>query len=382
MKILHAMLSCTYSDNFNYQENALPRQNASDGHTVMIVASTETLQVNSSTICSTPHGSYLNEDNIDVTRVPYATWLPRFLMRKIRAYKSVHEILNTFTPDVIFCHGTSTLELITFSRYIRSHPQVKFFVDSHADQHNSGTNPFSKFILHHLFYRFCLHTALPHITKIFYISHEAKCFLLRFYKAPEHLLEFFPLGGSIPEESKSIAIRAKTRSDLNLSENDILFVHSGKLDTAKRTNCLIEAFSRVHNDNFKLFIIGSMPDNMKQTLVPMIKKDARISWLGWKQANELVEILSACDMYIQPGSQSATLQNALCTFAPIMVFPHSSHQPYLNKNGFFVKTVEDIEQCFLKISECPAILQKMRIESEIIARELLDYTKLARRIYQ
>ena len=42
MKILHLCLANFYVDEFNYQENILPRINKLDGHEVYILASTET----------------------------------------------------------------------------------------------------------------------------------------------------------------------------------------------------------------------------------------------------------------------------------------------------------------------------------------------------
>ena len=43
MKIAHICLSCFYIDGFSYQENELVRQNVSDGHDVLVITSTETI---------------------------------------------------------------------------------------------------------------------------------------------------------------------------------------------------------------------------------------------------------------------------------------------------------------------------------------------------
>ena len=70
MKILHCCLSCFYNENYNYQENFLPRYNKLDGNDVMIIASTETFTNNNSLGFCEPI-DYLNEDGIRVVRVPY-----------------------------------------------------------------------------------------------------------------------------------------------------------------------------------------------------------------------------------------------------------------------------------------------------------------------
>ena len=70
MKIVHCCLSCFYIDNYNYQENALPRQNKLDGHDVSIIASTETF-INNTNLGYVQPSQYVNEDGIPVRRIPY-----------------------------------------------------------------------------------------------------------------------------------------------------------------------------------------------------------------------------------------------------------------------------------------------------------------------
>ena len=70
MRILHLMLACFYIDNYNYQENILPRINKQDGHDVKIIASVEMFIDNESIGCVEP-GRYVNEDGIEVVRLPY-----------------------------------------------------------------------------------------------------------------------------------------------------------------------------------------------------------------------------------------------------------------------------------------------------------------------
>ena len=121
---------------------------------------------------------------------------------------------------------------------------------------------------------------------------------------------------------------------------------------------------------------------MKSKLEPLIEKDKRVNFAGWKVADELIEYLCAADLYVQPGSQSATLQNAICCGCPIMLYPHKSHKPYLRGNGYYVKSKEDMKRVFKEILNHPNLLRTMSDNSEKIAKELLDYKKLAARLYE
>lgn len=381
MKILHLMLSNFYIEDYNYQENALPRQNALDGHEVRIIASTETFVDNQNLGYVTPC-SYINKDGIEVRRIPYSRWLPHFAMKKIRSYPGVYEMIGEFAPDVILFHGIPAWELLTVVNYKRAHPDIHLFVDSHEDQYGSALNLISKWVLHNLIYRLIILSAKSVVDKFLYITYETKDFVMKMYGIPEDKLEFYPLGGTMFDPEELLRKRNATRSELGMSEENILFVHTGKMDALKRTEEIVRAFSSVNNERMRLVLVGSMTPDVNMKLAPLIKNDPRVSAIGWKQSGELLNYLCACDMYLQPGSQSATLQNALCACAPVMIYPLKSHIPYLKDNGYFVETLEDMKACFKDISACPAKLKMMSKNSEKIARELLDYRKLAARLYQ
>lgn len=380
MKILHVMLSCFYIDGYNYQENVLPRMNKEDGHSVRIIASTETYIDNQNLGYVAPR-TYANEDGIDVTRLPYRRGLPHGVMKKLRAYPGVLPHIEAFAPDVILFHGVPAYELLTVARYKKNHSSVKLYVDSHEDHHNSGTNALSKWVLHRGFYKSVIARALPFIDKILYISEETKDFLSENYGIPDGMMEFYPLGGVIADEPEVERRRQVRRRELGVGTGEILFLHSGKLDPIKRTEALLEAFTAVDDARFRLVLIGTLGDEIRDKLEPLIQADPRITFLGWKTSGELQEYLCACDLYVQPGGQSATMQNAMCASAPVMIFPHKSHRPYLDGNGFFVEGVEDMKRRFQEISCQPGLLAPMRVRSRELALELLDYRKLAARLY-
>ena len=119
----------------------------------------------------------------------------------------------------------------------------------------------------------------------------------------------------------------------------------------------------------------------QKILLPLIEADGRIQYLGWKLADELIEYLCACDLYVQPGSQSATMNTAMCCKAPVMLQPRKNHQPFLNGNGWFVESEDDIARVFAEISGNPQILKQMSENSTKIVCEILDFKKIAARLY-
>lgn len=377
MRILHCCLSCYYVDRFNYQENLLPRQNKQDGHDVKIIASTEVFK--NGRLDYTNTGRYMNEDGIEVVRVPYSKVLPFKVMRKLRFYKGVYPVLENFRPDVIFFHGVSAGELLVIKKYVKKHKYVKLYLDSHETFFNTAKTPISRLIYKYV-HGFFLKKAMPYISKLFYVGIESKSYLKKMYHISDSELEWFPLGGIVFEDDIYNNKRNITRESLDLKQEDILFMHSGKMDKEKKTMDILKAFLKTKNDKFKLILIGSFPDDVWSEVVPYIDKDKRISFLGWKNGEELINYLCAADIYLQPGSVSATLQNAICCKCGVLFYPHPGYG-FLKHSGFSVKCETDIRKALEEINKNPQVVDNMKKNSEKIGKEILDYKKLASRIY-
>jgi len=381
MKILHMMLSCFYIDNYNYQENLLPRMNKIDGNDVLIVASTETFVENMRLGYLNP-GEYYNNDGIRVVRVPY-NWFPlNPIKHKIRSYKNIDKILEEFKPDIILFHGACAWELINVSRYKSKNSNVKLYIDSHEDFNNSANNILSKYILHKIFYKKIIQRTLPYIDKIFCVGYECFAFLKEMYDVPDNMMEFYPLGGIILDENIRNLKRQKIRASLNMTDSDLLLVHSGKMDKNKKTADIVDAFIGTKAKNLVLVIIGSMTEDVEHKLIPLIEKNPNLHYLGWKKSEELIDYLCASDLYVQPGGQSATMQNALCCGSAAALYPHESHKYLLGDSVFYIESIEDMKNLFEQIALDPEILEKKRSQSFELAKEKLDYKKLAARLYE
>lgn len=382
MKILHICLANFYIDGYAYQENILPRMNHEDGHEVRILASTETYVDNQHLGYIEP-AEYVTEYGVPIKRLPYIKVGTHFTTIKFRKYPHVYEEIAAFAPDVIFCHNLQFWSILDVIRYKKDHPAVKLFGDTHVAIYNSGTNWLSLHVLHRVFYKYLIQKALPYLEKYFYIGESERLFSMEHYGVPERIMEFYPLGGTLLSDEEYTATRAKRRAELGLTDSDRLYVHTGKLNALKRTDELLQAFSAVEDTHARLAIIGSIPEEGKEHLNALIAADARVTYLGWKSGEELQEYLCAADLYCQPGSVSATLQNAICRHCPIMSYPHLPYTKRLDYGQFlWIETQADMERVFLQLRNEPNTLTPLRANSTRCARDLLDYRKLAARLYQ
>ena len=381
MKIVFLGLASTYTPGLTYQDNYLCTQTLADGHAVTYLSNPEKF-VNGEIVETGAEDTVL-PDGLHLIRLPYVKLGLNIVTKKFRAFRGVYDILEREKPDLIFCHNLQYWSVRDVVRYKKDHPAVKFYADTHTDYNNSGTNWLSLHVLHRIFYRHLVRLVLPYLDRYFYVADECRQFSHEVYGIPNEKMEFYPLGGTLLSDGEYAAIRAKRRAELGLGENDRLYIHSGKLDALKRSDELLRAFSAVDDPHAVLAVIGSIPKEREAVLLPLIEADERIRYLGWKSGADLQEYLCAADLYCQPGSQSATMQNALCRYCPVMLYPHPSHTvDYDRGEVLWVKTQADMEAVFRSLAADPAQLAPLRENAERLARELLDYRKLAARLYE
>lgn len=381
MKIVFLGLASTYTPGLTYQDNYLCTQTLADGHAVTYLSNPEKF-VNGEIVETGAEDTVL-PDGLHLIRLPYVKLGLNIVTKKFRAFRGVYDILKREKPDLIFCHNLQYWSVRDVVRYKKDHPAVKFYADTHTDYNNSGTNWLSLHVLHRIFYRHLVRLVPPYLDRYFYVADECRQFSHEVYGIPNEKMEFYPLGGTLLSDEEYAAVRAKRRAELGLGETDRLYIHSGKLDALKRSDELLRAFSAVDDPHAVLAVIGSIPREREAVLLPLIAADKRIRYLGWKSGEELQEYLCAADLYCQPGSQSATMQNALCRYCPVMLYPHPSHTvDYDRGEVLWVKTQADMEAVFRSLAADPAQLAPLRENAERLTRELLDYRKLAARLYQ
>jgi len=153
------------------------------------------------------------------------------------------------------------------------------------------------------------------------------------------------------------------------------------MNERKKTLMLLEQFTKLENKNLILLLAGSFSDEIKVKSELYLKEDSRIKYLGWLNSNEINGLMCASDVYVQPGSQSASLQNAICYRNAIIAYEHKSHVPFVDGNGYLIRDEETLYNAMKNISQDVDMLISMKAKSFDIAIKLLDYKELSKRIY-
>lgn len=378
MKIVFIGLCSTYTEGMTYQENLLAQVAIKAGHDVVFVSNPE--EYKNGEIIETEASDSILANGMRLIRLPYVKIGFPALYKKIRAFRGVYNILKSINPDIIYCHNHHYLPIIDIVKYKKKFSDVKVYVDTHVNEYNSASNWISKMFLHRIYYRYLAKRIIPNIEKYYYVGEAEKNFSQKIYGVPEGLMEYYPLGGIIFNEELYIQKRNLKRKELGVADNQLLLVHSGKMDKLKKTGELIKAFRECRELNARLVIIGAISIDIRDEIMELIKSDERIIFLGWKKADELLEYLCACDLYCQPGSPSATMQNAICCKNVVLTFPQLDYIKNIKYNCFFwCKNIRDITDVFQLLNKDISALEDMKNEAIKCATELLDYNMLLAR---
>lgn len=309
MKILHCCLAAFYIDNFGYQENILPKIHKLQGHDVKIVASTETYIGNK--LGYIDPNSYLNEYKIPVTRIPYISYLPHLLAKKLRIYKGLNKIINDFQPNIIFLHDIQFFSIVDIVSFAKNNPSAKIYADGHTDFINSAKNWISKNILHRIIYRSCAKYAEPYISKFWGVTPLRVEFFTEVYKINKNKVDLLVLGVDDTEIgfSKKEDIRASIRARLNL-ENKFVIITGGKIDKRKKIDVLLEVINELNHLEVTLILFGSIDDDLKIKVESLIKSNNIIN-LGWISPSQANEYFFAADLAFFPGTHSVLWEQAV-----------------------------------------------------------------------
>lgn len=331
MKIVHLCISAFYIDNYSYQENILPKYHKKQGYDVSVIASLFTFNKNGKGCYLEGPSEYYNSDGIKVIRIDYKKPFYK-INRFLRHYDGLYEKIVSEKPDVIFSHNISAADMLVLRQYLKSYPNVRLYADNHADYINSGRNFFSKHILHPIVWRYFARKIEPYLQKCYGVTPMRCRFLKEVYKIPEGKIDFLPMGiddESIPSDRDMI--RRQIRKELNIPENAIVLISGGKIDKLKNIHILIDAITLTKNANVKLIICGVFTPEMEY-LKKQLEDVNGIYYLGWCDAQRVINCLIASDVACFPGTHSTLWEQSVGIGLPA-IFNHWNEMEHVNVNG-------------------------------------------------
>ena len=377
MKVLHLCLASFYPDGYSYQENLLPKFHKKLGYDVEVVASLWSFDKNGNyTYLSNDNArTYNNEYDIKVTRLKYKH--DNAIFKKIRKYIGTYEAIENAKPDIIFMHGCQFLDIKYVVKYAKLHPEVKVFVDNHADFSNSATNFLSKNILHKILWKHCARKALPYTEKFYGVLPARVDFLNNVYKLPKHKTELLVMGADDDLVNKYATTETKTsiRKQYGIDDNDFLITFGGKIDLFKQQVLLLmDAVNQLENDKLKLIVFGSVVPEMKEEIEK--RTSNKVQYIGWKQSEESFPLFAATDLAVFPGRHSVFWEQVAGQGVPMLVkyWDGTTHVDLGGNVDFlYDDTVEEIKSKITHIMN-PSVYGNMK--SVAVSKGLKEFSYL------
>lgn len=376
MRILYINLISPFSEQLKYKENYIIRGLSEKKHSILIISTLEEYRENRIQI--NKPGIYRLKENVKLLRIPYDTIINKFISMKVRKVRSFLEICQKFKPDILIMNGIQFYDVQKLKKIKKMYPDIKIYGDVSAAAYNSATNWFSYYFLHKGLYCYWLKKVYSSFDKIFYVSQETKEFLISMYHVPLNLLEEQRLCCEVMTEKERKEQGISFRKKQELSEKEIIFTHTGKMDSAKGTISLLKQFIKTKDSRFRLMIAGAFSDDIKEEAMGLLKRDKRIMFLGFLKHEDLLELLCATDLYIQPGSCSQTLQTAIGCLCPVAVRKMKAYEQLLEGNNYWIESPKELGEIFAQISLNMQILKEKQAIMGKIA-EKLDYRKMTER---
>lgn len=340
MKIVHLCLSCFFIDNYSYQENMLPKYHVKMGHEVAVIASLVSFNKEGKPCLLPSPSERMDEDGYKVIRLGYKE--PIIFNKVLRKYQGLYETLVSESPDVIFTHGVSFADAAVVVKYLKKNPHVKLYGDHHADYINSATNFCSKHVLHKVIWRHYAKKLEPYLTKCYGVTPMRCRFLKEMYHLNPNIIEFLPMG--VDDEAIPVnrnEVREAVRKEIGIPNGAFLIMTGGKIDERKNTHVLLEAIKHIGNSNLHLVICGVLAPEMEYLKEQF---DDNIHYLGWCNAQRVMDCMVASDLACFPGTHSTLWEQAVGVGLPTVLkrWDEMTHMD-VNGNCTFVKG-EDVAE--------------------------------------
>ena len=307
-----------YTDGLSYQDNLLNKKKKKLGFEVSMITSKFVWKTNGE-IDKDSRDEYINENGIKIIRLNDTNLIP--LIHKIKKYKNLTNKLEFEKPDILFIHGVQFLDVRNIVSYLDKNPQVKVYVDNHADFSNSATNWLSKNILHKILWRRMAKIVEPYTEKFYGVLPSRVDFLNEIYKIPKEKIELLVMGADDEKVENTISLKLgeEVRTRYGITDEEFLIVTGGKIDNAKRqTLLLMEAVKNISNMKIKLIVFGSVTPELKEDFMSLVD-GKKIHYVGWIESEDSYQYFAAADLVVFPGRHSVFWEQVVSQGIPMVV---------------------------------------------------------------
>ncbi|MCD8498785.1 MAG: glycosyltransferase family 4 protein [Clostridiales bacterium] len=367
MKIVH--VAQYLNPGMGYQENLLPYFQQQLGHDVVLVTSTLSSGFNRSN--RTYPAGETTENGFRVIRLPI--WGE--LKDKFVLFKGLDQVLEQEKPDYIWQHMPTTLSVRTVCQYKKRHPDVFLAIDNHADLTISIHNRILKTIYYNLIWKTLLRLWADPADLFFGVTPSRCLFLEEELGISPDKIRLLPIGTDT-EHFQPVLDRAQFLANYQLSDDQVLIVHGGKMTRDKHVDRIVKAFSRLPDTNIRLLLFGSMED---PDLDALVKQDTRILKLGWLNRQDTLTVLTHSHFGIWNTRHTTLLEDSLAAGLPLVLRYYGSTCHLIDGSGLFLYegSIHEIQEKMQLLIDHPELLAAFRQATQKLGATL-SYPAIAK----
>lgn len=249
-------------------------------------------------------------DALDIVRHPFDIQRSPFSLKNFKAYKQLKMIMKSENFDLVHCHSPMGGVLTRLAA--KSIGLKNIIYTAHGFHFYKGAP-----ILNWLVY-YPVEYFLSRITKILITINDEDYNRARKFKA-KYLFKVPGVGIDL-ENFRSKQQTNISRADLKISDNDTVFVSVGELNVNKNHKVVIEALSKIENNNIKYLICGQGSNlNKLKKIVNERDLSDNVLFLGYR--NNIPEFLNISDIFVFPSLReglSLSLMEAMADGMPVI----------------------------------------------------------------
>jgi len=270
LKVVHVI--DYFQPQLGYQETFLAREHAKLGHDVYVVTSDRYNPILYAGDAVKPvmgkrlvRAGYFVEEGIKVWRLKTLFELPHAI-RMLGFEKKIREL----KPDIVIVHGIVSFAAIRIAKLRLKYRNFKLIYDDHMTFQNSG----SKLALLYPLFKHSYSKVIQRAADAFVaILPETKEFMYDRYGIPRERISIIPLGADEDLFTFNPVSRQQLRKEFGISEDDIVFIYTGKIFPIKKLEMLLMAVKELSEKyaNIKALIVGDGESSYIETLKQEIR---------------------------------------------------------------------------------------------------------------
>lgn len=396
VKIVHVCLCGATTDGFSYQENLLAKYHRKMGYAVTLIAS-QWINDTSGGLTTTAKTDYRNGDDVKVVRIPM---LFGTIDTRLKIYPGIISVIEKEAPDILFVHACQFLDIVRIAGFLKRNPNVRCYVDNHADYSNSASGWLSRNVLHRLIWRFCAGRIEPYVRYFYGVMPARVDFLKELYRLPEEKCRLLVMGADddLAETAGTKESVERTRVEHGIAAQDFLIVTGGKIDawkpqtlllmkavqelqveSSKAAECQIAGRSVDMPRNIRLLVFGSVVKELREQFDALVDGTV-VQYLGWQDNEAGYRLLAAADLAVFPGRHSVYWEQTAGQGIPMVVKDwEGTHHVDLGGNVRFLTedSEEEIRDVLEEIVGNPDAYAAMKKTAQEKGPKVFRYSRIA-----